>query len=87
MLQRLGRFFSGLRDRSAAFKWLFFLVLVLLVVLNFFIHPHHPHVSLEKYAGFWAAFALVFAGLMAFVIKRIIANLVKVPEDFYDPDA
>jgi hypothetical protein len=72
------------RAASGLFKLLFFAVLAVLVVLNFFIKPYHPHISLETYPGFWAVFGFVLAVVMAFVMKRIVAPLIGVPEDIHD---
>jgi hypothetical protein len=75
---------TSLRSQSALFKLLFFVILAVLVVLNFFIKPYHPHISLETYPGFWAVFGFVLAVAMAFVMKRIVAPLIGVPEDIHD---
>lgn len=81
----LGRLFVWARKQSGTFKWLFFIVLGILVGLNIFlIHPHHPHVEIEKVAGFWAVFGLGIALCMIVVVKKIIAHIVDVPEDFYE---
>lgn len=47
---------------------------------NFYIHPHHAEFGLDAYPGFWAAFGLVLAMLMVFVMKKIIQPLLVRPE-------
>lgn len=75
-----------MRMRKASGQWALalFAALALLVVLNFFIHPHHPHVDAENLPGFWAVFALGVAVVLGFVAKGILAVILDVPEDFYD---
>lgn len=84
MRDKLGAFFGGLRRRAGIFKWLFFAALVLLVALNVFIRPHHPHVDAEHLPGFWALFGLVLAVAMAVLMKGIVAPLLGFSEDIYD---
>lgn len=73
-----------LRAQAGLFKIVFFIILALLVGLNFFIGPYHPHVAWEVYPGFWAVFGFVLAVAMAFVMKRIVAPLIGAPEDIHD---
>lgn len=86
MRDTLGAFISGLRRKSGLFKWLFFAILVLLVALNVFLRPHHPHVGAEALPGFWAIFGLVLAVAMAVLMKGIVAQLIGFSEDIYDRD-
>lgn len=76
--------FEKLRAYAGLFQKFFLAVLVLLVALNVFIRPYHPHVALEVYPGFWAVFGFVLAVAMAFVMKRIIAPIIGAPEDIHD---
>ena len=68
---------------SSTLKIIFFVVLALLVVLNFFILPHHPHFGLEKYIGFWAIFGCVIAVVLARVAKGAAHTFLGKNEDFY----
>lgn len=77
-------FFERLRAYSGQFKLLLFILLAILVVLNFFIGPYDPHVAWEVFPGFWAVFGFVLAVAMAFVMKRIIAPIIGAPEDIHD---
>lgn len=84
MGDNMGDFFRALRQRAGLFKGLLFAVLGLLVVLNYFLRPEHPHVEAEVLPGFWAVFGLAVAVAMAAVMKTVIGPLLAVREDFYD---
>lgn len=86
MRDKLGAFFSELRRQARLFKWLFLAALVLLVALNVFIRPHHPHVGAESLPGFWAIFGLGLAVAMAVLMKGVVAPLIGFSEDIYDAD-
>ena len=58
-------------------------VMALLLFLNLFIHPHHPHFVVDAYFGFWAVFSLVVGVVMIFVMKRIVQPLIVRKEDYY----
>jgi hypothetical protein len=58
-------------------------VLVLLVLLNIFILPHHPHFALEKIPGFWAIFGAVIAIVLARVAKGAAHTFLGKDVDFY----
>ncbi len=45
-----------------------------------------PHFVFDAYPGFWQAFGLLCALAMAFVLKRMVAPLLRRPEDCYDRD-
>lgn len=62
---------------------LMFIVLGVMVVLNFFIHPHHPHFEAEAYPLFWVAFGLVVALVLARVAKGAAHTFLGKREDFY----
>jgi ABC-type Mn2+/Zn2+ transport system permease subunit len=84
MSEALSRFFLWAHENRNLFRILFFVVLVVLVALNVFEKPEHPHVHEEVYPGFWAVFGLGAGVVMIYLIKRIIANLVAFDEDTYD---
>lgn len=65
-------------------KWLFFAELGLLVVLNLFIHNHHPHFALEKFTGFWAVFGLAASLVLGKVAKGLAHTVLGKDESFYD---
>jgi hypothetical protein len=68
---------------SATLKKVFFVILGLLVLLNFFILPHEPHFGLDKYTGFWAVFGCVIAVVLARLAKGAAHTFLGKDEDFY----
>ncbi len=81
----LGNWLDRTRKRDAK-RWAlaFFIVLAGLVVMNFFIHPHHGEYVYDVYPGFWPLFGLVIAALMVIVMKKIVYPLITGPEDSTD---
>jgi len=63
---------------------LMFASLGLLVVLNLFITPHHPHFGLEKIPGFWALFGLLGAVILAKGAKGAAHTFLGKEEEFYE---
>jgi hypothetical protein len=63
---------------------LMFASLALLVALNLFITPHHPHFGLEKIPGFWALFGLMGAVILAKGAKGAAHTFLGKDEDFYE---
>lgn len=63
---------------------LFFIALGLLVLLNAFIHPHHPHFDLEAIPGFWSLFGLAGAVILAKCAKGLAHTFLGKDEDFYE---
>ena len=63
---------------------LMFASLGLLVVLNLFITPHHPHFGLEGLPGFWALFGLLGAVVLAKGAKGAAHTFLGKDEDFYE---
>lgn len=84
--EHLGNWLSWQRARAGAWKKALFVVLGLLLVLNLFLRPHHPHFGYDAYPGFWAVFGFGFAVLMTVVLKKILFPILKKPEDYYDRD-
>jgi hypothetical protein len=62
----------------------FWIALGLLVALNVFVRPHHPHFGLEAIPGFWAFFGLAIAVLLARVAKGAAHTFLGKDEDFYE---
>lgn len=84
-LSPLGAFFEKLRQKTTLWLVLMFVVLALLVALNFFILPEHPHFGLDKYPGFFAGFGLIFGLIMVIAMKKIVQPMISRDEEYYDP--
>lgn len=77
----IGSWLDTAREKAGVFRTLLFVVLALLVVLNFVIRPHEPEFKAEAYPAFWAVFALVGAIVMVFVLKKIVYPLLARQEE------
>jgi len=84
--QGLAKWLINARNNAAGWKKAMYVFLLLLVVLNFFIYPHHPHVEAEKIPGFWAAFGFLGAVVMTFVLKKMVFPLISRKEETYERD-
>ena len=82
----LGDFLEETRTKHrTGWKVFLFGFLALLVVLNFFIHPHHAEYVYDKYPGFWAGFGLAVAVIMVLIMKKVVQPLfLEMPEDSED---
>ncbi|MGE4553088.1 MAG: hypothetical protein AB7D57_08250 [Desulfovibrionaceae bacterium] len=83
-LTPLGEFLEKLRRRAKAWKILFFVILAVLVAVNFFLTPEHPHFGPDAYPGFWAVFGLGVGMAMVIIMKKIIQPMIARDEEFYD---
>jgi hypothetical protein len=72
------------RGTQRTLRNLMFAGLGLLVVLNLFITPHHPHFGLEKIPGFWALFGLLGALILAKGAKGAAHTFLGKDEDYYE---
>jgi TRAP-type C4-dicarboxylate transport system permease small subunit len=70
-------------DKIRTWRLAFFLILIVILVLNIFIRNEHPHFGIDRYPFFWAAFGLIVGVAMVFLVKKIIQPLIKKPEDYY----
>jgi hypothetical protein len=77
----LGSWLEAARNRAGGFKILLYIVLAVMVVLNFLILPHHPHFATEALPGFWALFALIGTVVMVVVLKKIVYPILARPEE------
>ncbi|MEF2145171.1 MAG: hypothetical protein V3573_06975 [Desulfovibrionaceae bacterium] len=84
-LSPLGAFFEKLKTKKGPLTTLMFVILAILVGLNFLETPHEPHFGLDVYPGFWAAFGLLFGLGMVIVMKKIVQPTIARDEEFYDP--
>jgi hypothetical protein len=84
--ERLGNWLSWQRVNSGRWGRLALAFLALTLLLNLVLHPHHPHFEAERIPGFWALFGLVFAVVLAFLMKKVVGKIIGMPEDFYQGD-
>ena len=61
---------------------LLFVVCVLTVVPDFFIHKH-PHFGFDGFIGFYAIFGFVACAVLI-LLSKVIGRVLKVKEDYYD---
>lgn len=73
------------RERGRSELWLLglFAFLGLLLIINIFARPEHPHFGFDAWWGFWAVFGLVVGVAMVFIMKRVIQPLIVRKEDYY----
>mgnify|MGYP001014097057 CR=1 FL=1 len=84
--QGLANWLINARKNAAGWKKAMYAFLILLVVLNIFIIPHHPHVAPEAIPGFWAAFGFLGAVVMTFVLKKMVFPIISRKEETYERD-
>lgn len=80
----LGKLLGTWRDNWKAWRIVFFVLLAIMVGLNFFINTHEPHFGLDKYVGFWPLFGVIVGLVMVIAMKKIIQPLIARGEDYYD---
>jgi peptidoglycan/LPS O-acetylase OafA/YrhL len=78
---QLGEWLEQQRRRPWRYFKLLLAVLALLVAINVFVRPEHPHFPLETIPGFWAVFGLVAAVGMSLVLKKLASPLLRRPEE------
>ena len=84
--ERLGALLERERRRAGLWKALFFAYLGLLLLVNVFLVPEHPHIPFEHLPWFWAGFGLVCALVIIALAKKYLTHLIGVSEDYYDRD-
>lgn len=77
----IGSWLDSAQKKAGVFRTLLFVVLAVLVLLNFVIRPHEAEFAAEAYPAFWALFALIGAIVMVFVLKKIIYPLLARQEE------
>lgn len=83
-LTPLGAFFEKLREKGSTLLTVMYVILAVLVALNFIWNTHEPHFVIDKYTGFWAGFGLLFGLAMVIVMKKIVQPFIARDEEFYD---
>lgn len=61
----------------------FYIVLVLLIVPDFFLHKHHLFSTVEAWPGFYALFGFV-ACVAIILISKLLGYVLKRKEDYYE---
>lgn len=80
----MAKIFEYLHEHAGMAKRVFFGVLALAVILDFFVHRHTAHFVGDRIYGFWLLFGL--AGCLAMIIacKWLSSVWLKKDEDYYD---
>jgi len=81
--QGLGALLKRWSENTKTWKYIFFGVLLVLLVLNVPFVTHHPHFGLDKYPGFFAGFGLIVGLAMVIIMKKIVQPFIKRKEDYY----
>lgn len=81
--QGLGALLKSWSEKTKTFKYIFFGVLLVLLILNVPFVTHHPHFGLDKYPGFFAGFGLIVGLAMVIIMKKIVQPFIKRKEDYY----
>ena len=79
----LGGLLKRWSEKTKTFKYIFFGVLLVLLILNVPFVTHHPHFGLDKYPGFFAGFGLIVGLAMVIIMKKIVQPFIKRREDYY----
>ncbi len=81
--EKLGELLAKWRDNATTWKYIFFGVLIVLLLLNIPFVTHHPHFGLDKYPGFFAGFGLIVGLGMVILMKKIVQPFIRRKEDYY----
>jgi hypothetical protein len=63
---------------------LFFALLILIVIGDFFVERHEVHFRGENIYGFWSLFGLTVCIAMTFICKGLSHSWLGKDEDYYD---
>jgi len=73
-----------LRDRLKTVIRIGYVLLALLVVIDFFVDKKHAHTWIEHFPGFWAIFGFV-ACVVIIIVSKWYGHLgIMTREDYYD---
>jgi uncharacterized membrane protein YkvI len=78
------KFLEYLHRHSKPLKWLFFALLVLVVIGDFFVERHNVHFFGDKIYGFWSLFGLTVCIVMTYLCKGLSHTWLGKDEDYYD---
>lgn len=79
----LGGLLAKWSENTKPWKYAFYGVLLVLLVLNVPFVTHHPHFGLDKYPGFFAGFGLIVGLAMVIIMKKIVQPFIARKEDYY----
>ncbi len=65
-------------------KIIFIIVLIGLVVADYFIHPHHPHFFWDEIPGVHALIGIVAALVFVYLSKVLGGLFIQQREDYYE---
>ena len=78
------KIFEYLHERARLVKRIFFVVLALAVIFDFFIERPEAHFIGDRIYGFWSMFGLAVCLGMIFVCKWLAHAWLMKDEDYYD---
>ena len=79
----LGKLFETLKAQNKGWLKVYYALLGLLLLINIFLRPEHPHFGWDIYVGFWAIFGFGVGVPMVFIMKRYVQPLIVRGEDYY----
>ncbi|SDO05550.1 hypothetical protein SAMN04488516_1186 [Desulfonauticus submarinus] len=72
------------QQKKMWWKKFFFTCLAILVIINIFLKPHHPHFKAELIPGFWAIFGFGCTIILVKIAKGCAHTFLGKDEDFYE---
>ena len=78
------RFFDCLYRHRNILRWLFFSLLALIVIGDFFVERHEVHFFGDRIFGFWSLFGLTICIAMTYVCKGLSHSWLGKDENYYD---
>ena len=82
-MSALGKFLQQQARHSRFWFRLFLIGLAVLLALNAFIRPEHPHFGVDAYPLFWPAFGLGGGLLLVLIVKKLVQPIIVKNEDYY----
>ena len=80
----MARLLEYLHSRGVAVKWLFFVLLVIIPILDLFVEQHEVHFLGDRIYCFWSLFGLVICLGMIVLWKWLAHAWLERDEDYYD---
>lgn len=80
----MAKFLEYLHHHGKQLKWLFFALLVLTVIGDFFVERQEVHFFGDKIYGFWSLFGLTVCIAMTYLCKGLSHTWLGKDEDYYD---